>query len=362
MTQAGFLGQISLARGGEHMRARRLATRLAAGAAMLSAAALGATALPGQARADDFYAGKTLTLIVGFAPGGGVDATARVVGRHLVRFIPGQPSLVVQNMEGAGGMAAINYLASRVASDGLTVAMPGRSWYVEGALKGPGVAFDIDKLTFIGSPGGANSGLYVRTATGVDSLAALKASAKPLTFGTLGATTPTAMVPALLMHHGYPIKLISGYVSTARILLALEQGEVDGFWTVEDSFARRHDLIDKNMVRPLLQTRPHLANVPVVSETMPASERPLLGLLEAPETVGVPLVGPPGIPAAHLDILRRAFLAMAADPDYQAEAAKAEQPVGAPIDGAMLAGMVGELAKAVTPDMVAAYRALAALK
>jgi hypothetical protein len=354
MTQAGFLGQISPARGGEHVRARRLATWLGA------AAALSLIAFPKPARADDFYAGKTLTLIVGFAPGGGVDTTARVVGRHLVRFIPGRPSLVVQNMEGAGGMAAMNYVASRIANDGLTIAMPGRSWYVEGALKGPGVAFDVDRLGFLGSPGGANSALYVRTATGVDNLAALQRSPKALTFGTLGATTPTAMVPALLRSRGYPVKLISGYVSTARILLALEQGEVDGFWTVEDSFARRHDLIDKNIVRPLLQARPHLPNVPVLNETMPASERPLLALLEAPETIGIPLVGPPDIPAVRLDTLRQAFLAMAADPDYQAEAIKAEQPTGSPIDGAALVRMIAELAKAATPDMVAAYRALAA--
>src|SRR5689334_16101077 len=80
-----------------------------------------------SAHAADVYQGKTLTLIVGFAPGGGVDATARLVGRHLVRFIPGQPSLVVQNMEGAAGVIASNYLDRRVAPDGLTLAVPGRS-------------------------------------------------------------------------------------------------------------------------------------------------------------------------------------------------------------------------------------------
>ena len=91
-----------------------------------------------SARAADFYAGKTLTMIVGFAPGGGVDTTARVVGRHLVRFIPGAPTLLVQNMEGAAGLVAMNYLSRRVAADGLTIAMPGRSWYVEGALRESG--------------------------------------------------------------------------------------------------------------------------------------------------------------------------------------------------------------------------------
>jgi hypothetical protein len=168
------------------------------------------------------------------------------------------------------------------------------------------------------------------------------------------------MVPALLAANDYPVKLISGYVSTARILVALEQGEVDGFWTVEDSFARRHDLIDKTIVRPILQARPHLAGVPLLRDVMPERVRPLLMLLEAPENFGLPLVGPPGIPAERVAILRKAFLAMAADPDYQAEAAKAEQPVGSPIDGARLAAMIGELAKAATPDIVAAYRALGA--
>jgi hypothetical protein len=313
-----------------------------------------------NALAADFYSGKTLTVIVGFAPGGGVDSTARVVARHLVQFIPGEPSLVVQNMEGAAGLVAMNYVDKRVAADGLTVAMPGRSWYVEGALKGPGVAFDVDKLTYIGSEGGVNSGLYVRTATGIDSLAALKASLRPLTFGTLGSNTPTAMVPALLASQGYPIKLISGYVSTARVMLALEQGEVDGFWTADDSFARRHDLIDKDIVRPLLQSLPQAPGVPLLSDIMPEGQKPLLMLLDAPENFGLPLVAPGGIPLERADILRKAFLAMAADPGYQAEAIADGQPVTSPIDGAHLQAMIQQLAKAATPDIVAAYRRLGA--
>jgi Tripartite tricarboxylate transporter family receptor len=338
------------------MRAQRWAQLLAAVVGLAVFAAASAT------HAADFYQGKTLTMVVGFAPGGGVDTTARVVGRHLVRFIPGEPVLVVQNMEGAAGLVAMNYVDKRVAGDGLTIAMPGRSWYVEGALKGPGVSFDVDKLTYIGSPGDVNSALYVRAATGVPDLAALKSSAKPLTFGTLGSTTPTAMVPALLAADGYPIKLISGYVSTARVLLALEQGEIDGFWTVEDSFARRHDLLDKAIVRPILQTRPHLPGIPLLSGIVPESQRPLLMLLEAPENFGLPLVGPPGIPDERAAILRKAFLAMAADPDYQADAVKAEQPVGSPITGVQLATMIQELARAATPDIVAAYRRLGAAK
>ena len=127
----------------------------------LAVAGVVLTAAIATARAGDFYQGKTLTIIVGFAPGGGVDNTARVVARHLVRFIPGEPGVVVQNMEGAAGLVAMNYVDKRAAADGLTLAVPGRSWYVEGALKGPGVAFDVDKLTFIGSPGQVNSCAFV---------------------------------------------------------------------------------------------------------------------------------------------------------------------------------------------------------
>jgi hypothetical protein len=324
-------------------------------AALIFAPAIGA-------RAADFYKDKTLTLIVRFAPGGGVDTTARVVARHLVRFIPGGPGIVVQNMEGAAGLVAMNYVTKRVAADGLTIAMPGRSWYVEGALHGPGVGFDVGRLSYIGSPGGVNSGLYVRSATGIDSLAALKASPRALTFGTLGSTTPTAMVPALLARAGYPIKLVSGYVSTARVLVALEQGEIDGFWTVEDSFARREDLLAKNIVRPILQTRAHLAGVPLLSDAIAKDRRPLLLLLEAPDNFGLPLVGPAAIPADRVAILRRAFTAMAADPEFQAEAIKVGEPVGVPIGGDTLQDMVADLAKAATPDIVAAYRRLGAAK
>ena len=329
---------------------------------ILCAAALVLAASATAVRAADFYRDKTLTMIVGFAPGGGVDTTARVVARRLQRFIPGAPSIVVQNMEGAAGLVAMNYVAKRVAADGLTIAMPGRSWYVEGALHGPGVGFDVDQVSYIGSPGGVNSGLFVRTSTGIDSLAALKSSPRALTFGTLGSMTPTAMVPALLARAGYPIKIVSGYVSTARILVALEQGEVDGFWTVEDSFARRQDLIAKNIVRPILQTRPRISGVPLLSDVMAKDQQKLLLLLEAPENFGLPLIGPAGIPAERVAVLRQAFLAMAADPAFQADATKAGESVGAPIGGAELQAMVADLAKAATPDIVAAYRALGAAK
>src|SRR5215471_5534924 len=216
--------------------------------------------------AADFYQGKTLTVIVGYAPGGGVDATARAITRHLGRFIPGQPNIVVQNMEGAAGVVAVNYLDRRVAPDGLTLGIPGRSWFMEGVLRNPGVTFDPTRFTYVGSPGAVSSSVYVRLSTGIRTFADLKASPRTLTFGALGSTTPTAMVPALLAANGAPIKVVLGYVSTARILLALEQGEVDGFYTVDDSFGRRQDLIDSKVVAPILQSTLRRAGLPLVRD------------------------------------------------------------------------------------------------
>jgi tripartite-type tricarboxylate transporter receptor subunit TctC len=312
------------------------------------------------AQAADFYQGKTVTVIVGYAPGGGVDASARAMTRHLGKFIPGQPSVIVQNMEGAAGLVSVNHLERRVAPDGLTLAVPGRSWYIEGIIKRPGITFDPVKLTYIGSPGTLTSAAFVRTSTGVRTFDDLKASAKTLTFGALGAGTPTAMVPALLASNGAPLKVVLGYVSTARVLLALEQGEVDGFFTVGNALAARTDLFGK--VVPIVQSSPGRAGIPLIRDVIRASQLPVLDLVMAPDSFGVPLVGPASMPADVTEILRKAFLAMAHDPDYQADAVKVELPVGSPIGGAQLATMMSGLAKATTPDVIAEFTRLSGAK
>jgi len=317
---------------------------------------------PSRAAAADFYQGKTLTMIVGFAPGGGVDSQARIIARHLVRFIPGQPAIVVQNMEGAAGAVAANYI-NRVGPEGLVVSTPGRSWFLDGVIKGASIGFDPTKFTYIGSAGGSNSVLYLRTATGIASLDDLKSARRTVTCGSLASTTPTAMVPQMLAALGMPVKVVLGYVSTARVLVALEQGEVDGMFTVADSFARRQDLIANRVIAPILQSKPALPGVPVLrDDVIPASQRGLLDLVMCTDSFGLPLVAPPGIPVERREILRKAFVAMTADKDYQADGAKADLPVGAPIEGAELAAMIDAIAASATPEIVAAYRRLASAK
>jgi Tripartite tricarboxylate transporter family receptor len=265
-------------------------------------------------------------------------------------------------MEGAAGIVSVNHLDRRVAPDGLTLAVPGRSWYIEAIVKRPGITFDPTKLSYVGSPGTVSAAAYIRASTGIKTLAELKASPKTVTFGALGATTPTAMAPALLAANGAPVKVVLGYVSTARILLALEQGEVDGFYTVDDSFGRRQDLIANKVVLPVLQSTPRVPGLPLVRDVLPESNGPLLALVMSVDSVGLALVGPAGLPSEQTAILRKAFLAMAADKDYQAEAIKVDQPVGAAIGGAQLAAMIDEIASAGTADSIAAYKRLRAAK
>src|SRR5215470_2423883 len=223
-----------------------------------------ALVLTSPALAADFYQGKTLTVIVGYAPGGGVDASARAITRHLGRFIPGHPNIVVQNMEGAAGIVSLNHLDRRVAVDGLTLAIPGRSWYIEAIVRRASIGIDPRRLTYIGSPGAVSAAGFVHARTGITSYAALKVSSKPVTFGALGATTPTAMAPALLAANGAPIKIVLGYLSTARILLALEQGEIDGSFSVGNALASRTELF--NQLTPIVQTAPVRAGVPLLRD------------------------------------------------------------------------------------------------
>ena len=312
------------------------------------------------ASASDFYRGKTLTTVVGFAPGGGVDTAARVIARHLVRFIPGSPRSIVQNLEGAAGIIAANYVSTRAAPDGLTIAVPGRSWYVEGVTNGIGVRFDPTKLGYLGSPGTVNSVIYVRSATGIKSFEELMAAKRMFSFGALASNTTTAMVPTLLVRHGAPIKVVFGYGSSARIIVALEQGEADGMFTAESTFGLRQDLIDRKVLSVILQNKPVHRGIPLLRDVIPENEHSVLDLVMAQESFGLPVAAPPGIPSDRLEILRTAFAAMCNDADYKGEASRVALPVGAPLSGAQLATMMNELKASATPAVVAGYRRLGA--
>ena len=339
------------------MRAAGLITRRSVVAGLAGGAVAPSVS---AAPANEFYRGKTLTTVVGFAPGGGVDTAARIIARHLVRFIPGSPRSIVQNLEGAAGIVAANYIATRVAPDGLTIAVPGRSWFVEGVTNGIGVRFDSTKLSYVGSPGTVNSVIYIRTSTGIRSFTELMAAKRMFSFGALASNTTTAMVPTMLVRQGAPIKVVFGYGSSARIIVALEQGEADGMFTNESTFGLRQDLIDRKILTVILQNKPVHRGIPLLREVVPEREHPVLDLVMAQESFGLPVVGPPGIASDRLETLRAAFTAMCNDAEYKAEADRVALPVGDPLSGAQVATMMNELKVSATPEVVAGYKRLGA--
>jgi len=328
-------------------------------AALALAGLLAATS---PAPADDFYRGKSINFIIGYGPGGGVDSASRVIVRHLSRFIPGKPDIIPQNMEGAGGVIAGNHLGRRATADGLTIGLPGRSWFVEGVVKSSGVTFDPVKFSYVGSTGVNNTLLYVRGDLNISTPDELKKYPQKIPAAGIGAGTSTVTIPNMLAEYGYPLRVVLGYNSSARSLLALEQGEVGAYFTPEDSFSKRPDLVEKRVVVPILQSKRMVAGMPVLADIVPDRDQAVLSLFTAYDDTGLMVVGPPGIPTDRLELLRKAFIEMCHDADFRRDAATAGEPVGAPIPAPELEKIIARLAGSATPEVVSEYRRLGQAK
>lgn len=311
-----------------------------------------------DARAEDFYRGKTINFVVGFGAGAGMDTTARAIARHMPRFIPGAPNMVVQQMEGAAGLIAANYLARRAAPDGLTLAAPGRSFFIEPIVATPSAQFDSLEFGYIGGTGAQNTILWVGAATGVRDFATLRAAREPLALGALGTGTPGAIVTGLLAANGAPMKIVTGYTSAARLIIALAQGELGAVFLSEDSFASQREVIDRKIAIPILQSKPVLPGVSVIADVLPASQRPILDLAQAGENLGLIIIAPQGVPPDRVALLRAAFDAMSTDPDYRADIARFDPGRMAALTGADVTAAVAGLARSASPDAIEAFNGL----
>jgi tripartite-type tricarboxylate transporter receptor subunit TctC len=261
-------------------------------------------------------------------------------------------------MEGAGGIVAGNHLGRRAAADGLTIGLPGRSWFVEGVVKSPGVSFDPTKFAFIGSTGTNNTMLYVRGDMNIKTAEDLKKYPEKIPAAGLSAGTPTVTVPNMLAEYGYPLRAVLGYNSSARALLALEQGEVGAYFTPEDSFTKRPDLIEKRVVVALIQSKRVANGIAVLSDLVPEKDHPVLNLFMAYDDTGLMVVAPPGVPSDRVELLRKAFMEMCNDADFRREAANIGEPVGSPIPGVELEKIIASLNSSATPEVVSEYRRL----
>jgi tripartite-type tricarboxylate transporter receptor subunit TctC len=318
------------------------------------------------ARADDFYAGKVLNIIAGFPPGGGVDGEMRVMTKYLAKYIPGNPTIVSRNMQGAGGIILGNHLYSVAAPDGLTLGMPGRSGFLlSNVVRQKNISYDLTKFSYIGGAGSADNALWLHKRTSINTIADLKNSKKEFAIGSLNARSENAIAPRVLAtYEGWPLRTVTGYPGFNEVLIAIERGEVDGLFSHEGSIANsRPDMITSGMMKPLVQSFDGMPDVPVLADVVTDGKaKALLGLVTAPSRIGLPLLGPPGIPTDRLEILRQSYMRLMDDQEYRAEADRRGLPVGRAIGGADLQRLVATSLSSVPDAVVKEYMAITGLK
>jgi tripartite-type tricarboxylate transporter receptor subunit TctC len=311
------------------------------------------------AGAQSFYEGKTLRLIVGFAPGGGFDTYARLLSRHMGRHIPGNPTIVVENMTGAGSLISANHLYRVAKPDGLTIGHFNGGLFLGQALGQPGIEFDARKFELIGAPIKEDSVCAMTRASGITSIEQWMTAKTPVKLGGVApGGTPDANARILKAALGLPIQLVSGYKGTAEIRLAAASGEVSGAcWSWESMRATWRSALDSGEAVAVLQTSartfPDLAGVPLAQSLAKTDEaRQLIKVgIQNPAAFARPLALPPGTPKDRVLILRRAFQETLRDSAFLAEAEKAKLTLD-PATAEELERMVAE-AFALDPALLA---------
>jgi tripartite-type tricarboxylate transporter receptor subunit TctC len=311
----------------------------------------------GAAQAQDFYRGKTVTVFAGQPPGGGIDSEMRLVARYLGRFIPGEPAILPMNMQGAGGIILGNHLYSVAKPDGLTLGMPGRTGFaLAPVISAADTKYDLRKFTWIGSSASSNFVLWMRRQANIRSFDDLRNAKRPIIIASSGSTTANSIMPEVLARYEkLPLKVVRGYPGINDAILAVERGEADGVLCQKASL--RSDMISSGAVVPVFQVMGLEPGVPLLDDIVTdQNEKALLEMLSAPQRIGLPLIGPPGMPDDRTQILRRSYLNMVASPDYQAEAMKRGLDIGQPNSGEELARFVATKLAAFPPETIEEYR------
>jgi hypothetical protein len=288
-------------------------------------------AVPWPADAEDFYASKQISLIVGAGVGGGYDLQARVVARHLGRHIPGNPPVIVQNMPAR--IAAANHMFTTAAKDGTVIALLQRGVLLAKLAYPDGVRFDIDKFRWLGS---LNSEVAVTLAWHTAPFHSAKdLFERELIVGGITGVDPETTPRLYNSLIGTKFKIVTGYNSTAQIALAIERGEVQGIadWSWSSLKAVRPQWLRDHQVTVLMQgalkSDPELPGIPNALEFVRnEADRKVLELHFTQKTAARPLVAPPEAPAERVEILRHALEQLAEDKEFLADANKAQIQIG----------------------------------
>lgn len=309
--------------------------------------------------AAPYYEGKAIRIIVGTSPGGGYDTYTRLVARHFSKYIPGNPTIIVDNMPGAGGLVSANHLFKVAKPDGLTMGHFVGGQFLQQLLAKPGIEFDALKFEYIGVPAQDNFVFGVAKTTGITGMEQWLVSKTPVKFGAIAVgdgTYDTAKVAEVAL--GLPIQVVSGYKGTAPIRLAFNSGEVGGLsnsWQSFRSTWRKELETGEVMIVLQLSAKPHpdLPKVPLAMNLAKTDEaRKLIQAVAQAHGAAVrPYVLPPGTPKDRVGILRKAFMEAVKDPELLNEAGKANLEIN-PGSGEELERNVRELLR-LEPTVVA---------
>lgn len=272
-----------------------------------------------------FYEGKTITIPIGTAGGGSIVA-ARIIARHLGKYLPGNPAVIVQSMLGGAHIVATNHVFNTAKPDGLTLLAANPNIAIAQLIKVDGVRFDVRKFEWLGSSGSDGVVLTIRSDLPYKSFEELRKADRELVVGTTGPGSNAHDFPLLIKEFtGVKIRLVSGYPANSDILLALERKEVD-IWTAFAATVR--PVVQRGAVRPLVRGRvpsPGFEQLPV-DETLTTNPvgKALMAIKAAPLAIGRAVAAPPGTPADRVALLREALAKVLRDPELEADGRKAQ--------------------------------------
>jgi tripartite-type tricarboxylate transporter receptor subunit TctC len=300
---------------------------------------------------EDFFRSKTINLVIGHWAGSANDLYARALARHMSRHIPGHPTLVPQNMPGAGSLKAANWIYAAAPEDGTALAMFTSAALFEPMLGNKAAQFDPQKYSWIGNMDESVATCIVSQKSNIRTFEDLKK--REVLFGSTSATSDTAQFAvALRKITGAKIKVVHGYEGAADIPLAMQRGEVEGDCAVSLSLLKTKyaDDMTSGLIRPIVQfTRkphPELPGVADIYDYAKSDEdRQVFDLVFGRQEIGRPVLGPPGIPADRLKALRTAFMATMKDPEFLADARQMKMEI-APSTGAEVEEWLGRLLSA----------------
>jgi tripartite-type tricarboxylate transporter receptor subunit TctC len=316
---------------------------------------------PAQAQpVAEFYRGKTVQLLIGYTPGGNYDLHGRVLARHIGKHIPGNPTVVPQNMSGAGSLRLATFFYNVAPKDGTAFGIIGRSVPVEPLLGSGSIKFDTRRFTWIGSVSDEHTVCAMWHTSKIKTWNDMLST--PFMVGSQGPGSDEMFAYMIRSIFGVKLRVVAGYPGGNEINLAMERGEVDGRcgWSWGSVKATRSDwLTRKDIVLPLqiaLKGAPDLTHVPLVANFARTDrDRRILQLVLSRQQMAWPFAAPPDLPQDRAAALRAAFDATMKDPEYLAETKQRGLEVN-PMTGAEIDTLIGEL-YATPPESIAATKA-----